>query len=212
MFKGQIGKTVKRYPTISRQINREKNIFAFDKLDGSNIRAEWWRKKGFCKFGSRRELISSAHWLGESMDLVRSKYEESLDKVFRKERYERALCFFEFYGPHSFAGNHEREEHDIILLDVNPHRKGMLEARDFLNLFGHLDIPKLLYTGKANKEFEETVRTSGLSHMTFEGVVCKGKRSRKEGLPVMFKIKSNAWLEKLRNFCGGDEELFHNLQ
>lgn len=30
---------------------------AFDKLDGSNIRAEWDRKKGWLRFGSRRRLL-----------------------------------------------------------------------------------------------------------------------------------------------------------
>lgn len=202
---------MKQYPTVSRQINREKNIFAFDKLDGSNIRAEWGRKRGFHKFGSRKGLIDSVHWLGESIHIIKSKYEESLDKVFRKERYERALCFFEFYGEHSFAGNHEDEKHTVVLLDVNPYKKGILGPKDFLDLFGHLDIPKLLYTGKANKEFEELIRTGKLPYMTFEGVVCKGKPDRKAGLPTMFKIKNSAWLEKLKNFCREDEKLFNSL-
>lgn len=200
-----------RYPTINRQIDRGKTIFAFDKLDGSNIRAEWSKKRGFYKFGSRRELIGPTHWLGESIDIIRSRHEALLDKVFREERYERALCFFEFYGKHSFAGNHEDEEHTVVLLDVNPYKRVMLGPKNFLGLFGHLDIPKILYTGKANKEFEELVRTSKLPHVTFEGVVCKGEPNRKAGLPVMFKIKSNAWLAKLKNFCGEDKKLFNSL-
>jgi hypothetical protein len=33
---------------------------AFDKLDGSNIRAEWDRKKGWHRFGSRRRLLDAS--------------------------------------------------------------------------------------------------------------------------------------------------------
>lgn len=202
---------MKRYPTISGKIDRGKDVLAFDKLDGSNIRAEWWRKKGFCKFGSRRQLIDSTHWLGESIDLIRSEWEEALDKIFRKERYERAVCFFEFYGEHSFAGRHEDEKHTISLLDISPYKKGIMRPREFVDLFGHLNIPRLLYVGKAGKEFEGLVRTGKLDHMTFEGVVCKAKPNWKAGLPVMFKIKSVAWLDKLKSFCGEDKKLFNSL-
>jgi hypothetical protein len=43
---------MKTYPSISRDIVGQP-IYAFDKLDGSNIRAEWSKKNGFHKFGSR---------------------------------------------------------------------------------------------------------------------------------------------------------------
>ena len=44
---------MKQYPTIPKTI-QSIDIIAFDKLDGSNIRAEWNPKKGFYKFGSRK--------------------------------------------------------------------------------------------------------------------------------------------------------------
>jgi hypothetical protein len=47
--------------------------------------------------------------------------------------------------------------------------------------------------------------------MTFEGVVCKGAFDRKTGRPLMFKVKSQAWLGRLRDFCKGDERLFEML-
>ena len=50
-------------------------IYAFDKLDGSNIRAEWNPKRGFYKFGSRNSMIDekSPH-LGEAVVLFKKKY------------------------------------------------------------------------------------------------------------------------------------------
>jgi hypothetical protein len=48
--------------------------------------------------------------------------------------------------------------------------------------------------------------------MTFEGVVCKGANDKATRMPIMFKIKSKAWLEKLREYCKGDDKLFERLQ
>ena len=46
---------------------------AFDKLDGSNIRAEWDRKKGWHRFGSRRRLLDpSLPLLGQAIRLIRT--------------------------------------------------------------------------------------------------------------------------------------------
>src|SRR5690348_2974395 len=117
---------MKQYPTISKQ-TQNVPIYAFDKIDGSNIRAEWDRKKGFCKFGSRHQLIDNTHlFLGEAPDLVRQKYEKQLTDVFKKERFESAVCFFEFSGPSSFAGTHNKEEkHDVVLFDIDVYKKGL---------------------------------------------------------------------------------------
>lgn len=46
--------------------------------------------------------------------------------------------------------------------------------------------------------------------MTFEGVICKGPY-KSPGLPWMFKIKSNAWYDKLKNKCSNDQKLFEKL-
>ena len=46
---------MKQYPSIPGLKELEKlkgrKIYVFDKIDGSNIRAEWNPKKGFYKFG-----------------------------------------------------------------------------------------------------------------------------------------------------------------
>ena len=80
---------------------------------------------------------------------------------------------------------------------------------EFIKQFGHLGIPQLLYRGKANPQFEHDVLERRLEGMTFEGVVCKGVRKGRH--LTMFKIKSKDWIEKLKQFCQGDEKLFASL-
>ena len=203
---------MKQYPSITKQ-TQNIYVYAFDKLDGSNIRAEWDRKKGFCKFGSRHQLIDNTHlFLGKAPEMIRAKYEKELTDVFKKERFEKVVCFFEFFGPSSFAGVHVDEEpHDVVLFDVDVFKKGLIAPREFIKTVGHLDIPKVVYQGNLNSEFVEDVRQGKLNNVTFEGVVCKSNETDKYGHPIMFKVKSEAWLTKLRNFCKDDEKLFEQL-
>lgn len=186
------------YPTIQRGIRRSKQIYAFDKIDGSNVRAEWSKKRGFYKFGTRKRLMDESDpKFGEAKKLIFDKYAEDLERSFIKERQQRATAFFEFYGPNSFAGYHDHsDEHTVILFDV-AFQQGLLEPRDFLNKFGKLDIPAVLWVGKANSTLIDLVKMGQLEGMTFEGVVCKGKYIL-PGYPLMFKIKNEAWIKKLK--------------
>lgn len=204
---------MKEYPSIPKDIRTEVPIYAFDKLDGSNIRAEWSKKRGFYKFGSKTRLMGEDDKiLGESIKLVRDKYESDLSTIFVKEKWDVITCFFEFYGPNSFAGHHDlTEKHDVTLFDVNVYKHGLLNPNEFVDFFGHLDIPKVLYYGKANSFFIESVRNGTLKDMTFEGVVCKGKNTKRTPMPIMFKVKNRAWLDKLKIRCQGDEKLFQQL-
>jgi hypothetical protein len=204
---------MKDYPSVPGTYLWEEYLYAFDKLDGSNMRAEWNRKQGWYKFGSRTQLISdTSGFLNEFPDLLRQKYAEDLEAIFREERYESAVAFFEFWGPNSMAGHHAREPHTVTLLDVSPYRKGILPPKEFLRLFGHLDVPGLLYEGPLTDEFILSVKDSSLEGMTLEGVVCKAKTDRKTEVPVMFKIKSSRWLDKLRDFCGDNKAMFERLK
>jgi hypothetical protein len=115
-------------------------------------------------------------------------------------------------GSSSFAGFHNFEEElTVTLFDVNPYKMGVLEPRQFLSFFGHLDHPKVLYQGKVNAELFDKVKQSTLKGMTFEGVVAKGANQNNAQMPVMFKIKSQVWLNKLRTYCKGNEKLFEML-
>jgi hypothetical protein len=201
---------MKQYPSISKQFV-DIPIIAFDKLDGSNIRSEWNKKNGFHKFGSRTRLLDpNEKPLGEAVSLIKSKYEKDLSNLFIKQRYEKVICFFEFFGEHSSFGQHLEEPHDVVLFDIDVYKKSLLLPRDFIKLVGHLDIPKVLYEGKANIPFQESVYGSTLDGMSFEGVVCKGEYDKFK-MPTMFKIKSNEWLSKLKCYCGDNLELFDKL-
>src|SRR5580700_353575 len=84
---------------------------AFDKLDGSNIRAEWDRKKGWHLFGSRRRLLDGSRpLLGQAVGLILDGYGDGLAKVLVDDPAfqgtQEATAYFEFLGPHSFAGQH----------------------------------------------------------------------------------------------------------
>jgi len=204
---------MKSYPSITKDLRADVYIYAFNKLDGSNIRAEWNSKRGFYKFGSRTQLIDeNTKPLGKAIKIIREKYEEDLGMVFKEQKWKDALCFFEFYGPNSFAGQHkDDEEQTVTLIDINPYKHGILEPVQFIKLFKHLDIPKVLFEGHITTDFVDKVKASSLKEMAYEGVVCKGANDKKTKMPIMFKIKSRAWLEKLKTYCNGDESLFNKL-
>lgn len=200
------------YPTIST-ITVDTPILAFDKLDGSNIRAEWTRKNGFNKFGTRRRLLDESEpVLGEAIPLFRETYDDELNRIFRKERMEKATVFFEFVGENSFAGYHADEEHTVNLFDIHRYKQGFLTAREFLKLTNNrVPIIPVLYEGKANDAFIRSVREGTLEGMTFEGVICKGGLDNRRR-PISFKVKSQAWLDRLKDKCGDDEKLYQKLK
>lgn len=210
---------MKTYPSIPFQVNGNIDVFAFDKLDGSCIRAEWRPKNGFSKIGTRKQLLGADNThLNLAIPILKNTWEEKLIKIFKKQRWTgktmRVTCFFELHGEHSFAGQHRKnDDHRLTLFDVAVFKQGIMPPRDFVKAFGHLDIPKVLYRGRVNQTFIDSVHNNALEDMTFEGVVCKGKRpGKKAEVPVMFKIKSQGWLEKLKNYCGEDHKKFEMLK
>lgn len=204
---------MKIYPSITNKINPYAKVYCFDKLDGNNIFGEWNNKRGFYKFGSRNILIDeNSKPLGKSISIIRNKYEDDLSKIFVKNKWDNVICFFEYHGPNSFAGRHlDTEEQTVTLFDVNPCKDGILYPLDFINHFGYLDIPSVLFIGRINEDLVDQVKLSSLKGMTFEGCVCKGNIDKKTKMPIMFKIKSKAWLDKLKEYCKNDQGLFDKL-
>lgn len=197
---------MKNYPSIPK-ITQGDQIIAFDKLDGSQIRAEWTRKNGFSKFGTRTRLLGDDERpLGLAIPLFKEKYGEALSAHFKKKRYNKVTVYFEFYGPNSLAGQHaEGDKFEVTLFDVYIEKKGFVPPREFVKEYAPYGIPKVLYEGKVTQDFTAQVTGGTLGEMTFEGVVCKGGYD-KYGNVKMFKIKNRAWLEKLREVCSSEEE------
>ncbi len=215
---------MKEYPSILSArdlLARSDDYFgasfvAFDKLDGSNIRAEWERKKGWHLFGSRRRLLDDAvPLLGRAIHLIRDGYGDGLAKVlvndpaFRGTR--QATAYFEFLGPHSFAGLHDpadlgvpsNEPFAVVLIDVNIHKRGFVSADEFIDRFGHLGVPRVVHRGVLDRQFIEDVRAGKFG--TGEGVVCKGGEGHARW---MAKVKTNAYLQRLKEFFQGEWERY----
>jgi hypothetical protein len=201
------------YPSIGRNVTNEP-IIAFDKLDGSNIRVEWSRKNGFTKFGTRTRLLDpNEKTFGEAIELFNNTHADILSEIFTKAKMQKATAFLEFYGESSFAGFHnENEPHKVSLFDIHVYKTGMLTAKEFLKLVeGKVEIPNILYQGKVNSDFVAKVKNSELEGMTFEGVVCKGGLDNRRR-PIMFKVKSQAWLDKLKNKYIDNPSMYEKLK
>lgn len=200
---------MKKYPHIVywNQCKYGSTVWGFDKLDGSNIRAEWSRKRGFYKFGTRKLMIDESHpQFGESVTLFLNKYNEGLSKIFRDKKKYREIrnfvVFSEYFGENSFAGYHVPEDKkDIILFDVNMFQKGWVKPKDFIDDFNHLGIPRLIYHGNFNKKLIRDVKEG--EYDVKEGILVKGLRKTKGGeLVWLTKIKTKWWLNKLKHTLG----------
>lgn len=203
---------MKQYPSIPSKVNGEVDIYAFDKLDGSNIRVEFSSKAGFSKFGTRKRLLSETdEHLGRAISLFREQWEMPLVKIFGKQGWhEKIVLFFEFFGEKSFAGYHfDDDKHQLVLIDVDVYKKGLLPPREFIKIFEGMPIPKVLHHGKCNPTFIESVRNSTLEGMTFEGVVCKAHHIKRGN--IMFKVKSQQWLDRVKEKFADKPELVKEL-
>jgi hypothetical protein len=181
----------------------------FDKLDGSMIRVEWKSGRGFYKFGSRNQLLDDSNpWLTEAPEIINDEF-HFLDTVFRDYEWSRVVMFFEFLGKNSFAGTHIKEPHHCHLIDISLERKGLIDPKEL----AIMDIPvktRVVHRGPVTPEVIHKIATRSIKGMTFEGVVFK--RNSKKGVRQMFKSKSNAWYERLRQHCGKDDKLFQRLK
>lgn len=202
---------MKEYPSISTLIQMGLPIYAFDKIDGSNIRAEWSKKLGFYKFGSRKRL------LGEDQPIIFKaqsrilEQEDTIAKICEKNRWERIILFYEFAGQNSSFGNHvDTDDHKVWLIDANPYKRGILPPKEFLDHFGDVQHAPLLYRGNCNNTLLDSVKNGTLEGLGPEGVVCKTKG--KGNTILMFKIKREDWYQRLREHCAGDDKLFEILK
>ena len=201
---------MKSYPSIQfwNKGHFGQKVWGFDKLDGSQIRIEWSKKRGFYKFGSKNILIDEHSFLAKAIPLFQNKYANDLEKIFRDTKEFRNtdsfVLFAEFFGSDTFAGLHfpEDDSLDVVIYDVSQYKKGMLTPKEFLDNFGHLHIPELVYEGNYNKQLVDDVFYQRGYTLT-EGLVCKGVTKTKGRDQVwMVKVKTQEWLLKLKERSG----------
>ena len=199
---------MKSYPKIN-YFNKgifDSDCIGFDKLDGSNLRFEWSRKRGFYKFGTKNVMITDKDEnFGKAIPLFLEKYGEDIPRVFtnKYKKVENFVVFAEYVGENSFAGWHDpNDTMDIVLFDVNQYKKGFISPYEFLDNFGHLDIPSVIYQGKYNQELITNVRNN--VYELKEGIITKGiTYTKKEGEQIwQAKVKTNEWLKKVKGKLG----------
>lgn len=196
-------KRVKIYPSIP---GPKKFIgfpcIAFEKKDGSNLRFEFQKKGGWFKFGTRQRLFDKSDPdFGEAIDLFMELHSANLEKLFA-DKYpndKTFTVFCEFFGENSFAGQHVKgEQKNLVIFDVEIHKKGFVLPRDFLRNFGSLPNTAVVeYEGPFSEDFIQSIRNS---ETLDEGVVAKGLlEGRKPSIHALWmsKVKTKRWLDKV---------------
>lgn len=187
----------------------DQDCIAFDKLDGSNFRAEFSKNKGWYKFGTRNDMIDKSNdQFGKGIDIFLDKYGDNIPRIIENKykRLDNFVVFCEFFGPNSFAGWHDpNDKMDIVLFDVSLYKRGIIDPYEFIENFGSLDIPDIIYDGKYTNEFIESIRNNNFN--LDEGVVCKGliESKNKKNILHMTKIKTNSWILKVKEKMGINE-------
>lgn len=202
---------MREYPSIQNSSKApRKSCYVFDKLDGSNFRAKWTNKKGFCLYGTRSELIdlSTPFWsdMIVSFEPYKDKFHELFTKEFRNDR--EVIVYGEYVGENSFAGRHvETETREIVVFDFlvgHKHPKFLL-PQDLVKLSEKHDfkLPELLEIGNLNTDLIKRIREN---KDLKEGVICKGTEriGNYSGNVWMCKIKTQTYIDKLKSKFGDD--------
>jgi hypothetical protein len=183
---------------------------AFEKIDGTNLHWSWDRDFGWHAFGTRRDEFNltlagiddfrRAHpGLDDCADLFESLLAEELDRIFREQPdqadHPAFKVFTEYAGPRSFAGQHHPDDNKtLVLFDVLAEDYGLIGPEKFVEDFGHLPIPRVIFRGRFSGRLTEAVRRG--DYRLAEGVVVKGGSGGDD--LWMAKIKTNDYRERLQ--------------
>lgn len=203
---------MKSYPSILRhndlnraaaKILQEEDVDLFDKIDGSNLRWEWDRAKGWVKQGTRNRLFDETDLVfGEAIPLFHETLGKPLAVIAKNLRAERAIFYTEFWGPSSFAGTHVAgEPKNLTLFDITVYKKGLLGPRAFRDATQEVlnYTPRYLGKHRWTRELVDEVRRGLFPGVTFEGVV--GKHGEGQSV-VLVKAKTQAWIDKVTSALG----------
>lgn len=193
---------MKEYPSIPYLTTGQKfreipGAYVFDKLDGSSMRSEWSRKKGWFKHGKRHGLLDDSNpHLKVVPELFEKNLAEPLVRIARDNRWQELVVFYEFWGDKSFAGLHEEGDPKFLsLFDVAVDKRGFMSPADFVKTFdGKVQTATFLGNHNWTRGFVQRVWDMDIPGVTFEGVV--GKAGERHGI-VRAKAKTRAWIEKV---------------
>lgn len=179
--------------------------WAYEKLDGSNLSWPWERGAGFGPCTTRRgiEVRRSQPELGRALSLFKGQ-RQRWDRLLARARpggkpIMRARIYCEFFGPLSFAGQHDRKDNNLrlvpvdVALDEGP-GPALAGSSVFAELFG-VDGPRVLGVGPFSNALHEV--GDG------EGVVYKIESLVEGSFPILTwiaKQKTESWLARLRDF------------
>lgn len=200
---------MKSYPEIPGP-SKAPNLpcIAFDKKDGSNLRFLYHKKRGWSRFGTRNCLFDANHEVfGCAIDIFYKTYAESIERIIKDNKayrgVEELIAFCEFFGKNSFCGWHDPQDpKELLLFDINVHKKGFVPPREFVNNFSSVGIPNVVYEGNFGKQLVEDVKDG--KYPVYEGVVVKGMINPKK--IWMAKIKTKQWLEDLKTKAQTSEQ------
>ena len=206
---------MKDYPSIPQSIGQKfvelPNAFVFDKLDGSSMRSEWSRKRGWYKHGKRQGLIDDSNpHLAQVPALFDELLAEALTKLAVDHRWQHLIVFHEFWGPRSFAGRHEAgDDFRLTVFDAAADKKGIMGPAEFIETFYErgVDVPRFLGRHNWTRGFVEEVCEGRVDGITFEGVV--GKMGTQHDV-IRAKAKTKAWLDKVRAQYGPEADRIIN--
>lgn len=200
-----------QYPSIegysSAKAHLGKDCIAFYKYDGSNLRWEWSPKQSWHKFGTRKQMFdaSTRPWnqaIPLFMDTIASDLEYRVKQLVGK-KVERITAFTEYFGPSSFAGQHDWDEpKQLILFDVSTYKKGFIRPQQFVELFGKTGYgAQPIYKGRFTEELKQDVLLGRLA--VNEGVIVKGTTDE-----FTVKLKTASWYARLKERFAEDWEQY----
>lgn len=197
---------MKDYPSIPSSSGTKFRVidkcYVFDKLDGSSMRSEWSKKRGWYKHGKRKGLIdhSNPHLL-EVPELFERALAEPLARIARDNHWQHLVVFYEFWGDRSIAGLHfEDDPKRLTLFDAAADKKGIIQPKEFLRRFdNYVPTARFIRRVQWTRDYVRRVR-EGEIDCTFEGVV--GKASDGPRHIIRAKAKTQAWIDKVMELHG----------
>jgi len=200
---------LKDYPSVpgarGQQFREIANAVVFGKLDGSSMRSEWNRKRGWYKHGRRTGLLDDSN---PQLVLVPRLFEEQLGellgRVARDSRWQNVVVYYEFWGAQSVAGLHVADDPKFLtVFDVAPEGEmlGPVEFRRALE--DRVATAPYLGTMNWTRGLVEQIRRGELEGLPFEGAVGKAKERRSTEI-LRAKAKTQAWMDRVLEIHGAE--------